>query len=69
VRTVQPGCENEGPERPNNEGLRRANGDIVAYLGHDDLWLPNHLRLLVHAIDGDVGFVYGKTLSVGTRWR
>ena len=50
---------------PNNEGLRRANGDIVAYLGHDDLWLPNHLRLLVLAIHGDVGFVFGKTLCVG----
>jgi len=36
---------------PNNKGIELARGQLIAYLGHDDLWHPEHLRLLVQAID------------------
>jgi glycosyltransferase involved in cell wall biosynthesis len=48
-----------GPSLPRNEGLRRAKGRFVAYLGHDDLWFPWHLSELVDGIEaGNSDFVY-----------
>ena len=49
---------------PNNEGIRRGNGDVIAYLGHDDLWLPRHLDRLVACIDDGARIVYGTWLVV-----
>jgi glycosyltransferase involved in cell wall biosynthesis len=57
---------------PNNEGLRQARGEIVAYLGHDDLWLPQHLSSLVTALDATGADVaYALSINVapdGTIW-
>ncbi|SRR5579871_13734 len=36
---------------PNNEGLRRATGKYVAFLGQDDIWLPDHLKDLVETLE------------------
>jgi len=31
---------------PNNFGCQIAKGEYIAYLGHDDIWMPNHLGSL-----------------------
>jgi len=36
---------------PNNHGLRLARGAYVAYLGHDDIWHPEHLASLLDTIE------------------
>jgi glycosyltransferase involved in cell wall biosynthesis len=55
-----------GPSAPRNEGLRRARGHFVAYIGHDDLWFPWHLSGLVRcAVDGPSDFVCSLGALVG----
>lgn len=45
--------------RPNNEGIKRAKGDYIAYLNHDDLWLPNHLQdTIAHISKTQADFVF-----------
>jgi glycosyltransferase involved in cell wall biosynthesis len=36
---------------PNNMGLALARGPYIAYLGHDDVWHPEHLRSMISAIE------------------
>ena len=51
--------ENNGQAfAPNNEGLRQARGELIAYLGHDDLWLPHHLQTQIGAIDAGADMVH-----------
>ncbi len=48
----------------NNWGTAHASGDVIAYLGHDDLWLPRHLEILVSALDRGVPVAHATILVV-----
>ena len=38
---------------PNNVGIAKSAGNWIAYIGHDDIWSPNHLAVLRDVIDAD----------------
>ena len=50
---------------PNNEGIRMARGQYIAFLSHDDLWMPNHLDTCLRCIqEGNADFVYPLGLTI-----
>lgn len=55
--------ENSGYQcRPKNIGVEKSAGDYIAYLDDDNTWRPNHLEVLVKAIESDFShdMVYGR---------
>lgn len=52
---------------PNNEGWRQATGEWIAYLGHDDIWHPEHLDALASAVAGhpEAGFAVSGLVFLG----
>lgn len=49
---------------PNNFGIKMAQGEFIAHLGHDDVWHPKHLEYLVNSIS-NVEFAYSLSLTIG----
>lgn len=56
---------------PNNDGVRRTNGELVAFLNHDDMWFPDHLKRAVAELDRtgwDGVLSAGARLEPNGRW-
>ena len=49
-----------------NKGLKRANGEIIAWLNSDDLYLPGVVTAAVDLLQAqpDLGFVYGDAITI-----
>lgn len=50
VRLLECGQRHGHPAEPRNLGLAAATGDVIAYIDHDDVWLPGHLESLTRLI-------------------
>ncbi len=50
---------------PNEKGRRLARAPVVAYLGHDDIWTPDHLEGLLEAFETGADLVHSTTLLLG----
>jgi len=47
---------------PSNRGCEEARGEWIAYLGHDDLWLPGHLEGLATLLQEGTAMAYSMTI-------
>ena len=43
---------------PNSVGMMLAETEFIAFLNHDDLWLPNHLDLAIHKLEEEKADIY-----------
>jgi glycosyltransferase involved in cell wall biosynthesis len=59
-----PGNINQGMSASRNLGIQQAQGQYIAFLDADDVWLPHKLEAQVAIMDAhpDAGMLYGETL-------
>ena len=50
IKLIESRSNHGGPARPRNIGLENANGEYIAFLDADDLWLENKLKIQLNHI-------------------
>lgn len=61
---------NQGPAAARNLAIRNSNGDFIAFVDADDVWLPEKLerQLAIFRNRDNVGLVYSDGKSIGEKW-
>jgi len=52
-----------GPNRGRNVGIKNATGDLIAFLDHDDVWLPDKIKKQLNEIYKGYEFVYSRCIK------
>lgn len=52
-----------GPNFGRNLGIRNATGDLIAFLDHDDEWLPRKLEIQIKEINNGAEFIYSPGIA------
>ena len=52
-----------GPNHGRNTGITHAEGDVIAFLDHDDEWLPNKLETQLKEIFNGAELVYSPGIT------
>jgi glycosyltransferase involved in cell wall biosynthesis len=53
-----------GPNYGRNLGIQHATGSLIAFLDHDDQWLPWKLKEQIKQIENGAEFVYSPSITV-----
>lgn len=58
--------KNRGFSGALNRGLKESSGDLIGFIGQDDLWMPNKLELQVKYLNKheDIGLVFANYYSI-----
>jgi glycosyltransferase involved in cell wall biosynthesis len=56
--------ENKGLGYSRNEALKRSNGEFIALIDHDDIWMPNKLEMQIPCFEKKptIGFVFSNAI-------
>jgi len=57
IRVVR-NYENQGAAKSRNKAIERADGEFIAFIDSDDLWLPNKLAMQVEFMSDEVDFSF-----------